>query len=266
VNDNNRSTKNNSRELPCIWMLAGVLNYKLCHRQYECEQCEVNMALQGIGEAADESGREQSGVRSEYGGSAADKQVATYLSQIMEGSKLYLDRCYSQTNFWLRPGEENDVILGLDENLLRILLPITRIVPPDPGRRLQRDQFCSLIVRDDMTIPLHSPISGEVIEVNTEGLSELTGSSCRPGQQADWMFRINPAEDVNNIADLCRGEEMLRWYLGRIRLLKQYLRDALSDSAVDAVGVTMADGGESEVNLETILGTESYQNLIREIF
>jgi hypothetical protein len=29
----------------CIWMLAGVIDYKLCDREYDCEHCLLDIAL-----------------------------------------------------------------------------------------------------------------------------------------------------------------------------------------------------------------------------
>lgn len=34
-------------ELKCVWMVAGVLSYRLCNRAYECESCLLDKALQG---------------------------------------------------------------------------------------------------------------------------------------------------------------------------------------------------------------------------
>jgi hypothetical protein len=31
--------------LKCVWMLAGVVDYKLCDRQYDCEHCPLDSAL-----------------------------------------------------------------------------------------------------------------------------------------------------------------------------------------------------------------------------
>lgn len=29
----------------CVWMDAGVVNYKLCDRGYDCERCPLDLAL-----------------------------------------------------------------------------------------------------------------------------------------------------------------------------------------------------------------------------
>ena len=35
--------------LPCVWMSAGVINYRLCDREYECESCPLDTAIRGRG-------------------------------------------------------------------------------------------------------------------------------------------------------------------------------------------------------------------------
>jgi len=41
-----KSTQNNPAEnVPCIWMTAGVISYKLCNFGYECETCPFDQAM-----------------------------------------------------------------------------------------------------------------------------------------------------------------------------------------------------------------------------
>jgi len=80
------------------------------------------------------------------------------------------------------------------------------------------------------------------------------------------MFKIYPEERTKSTGDLCQGENMLRWYVQKINLIKRYLRDLFSKSAIGEIGTTMTDGGEAELNLENILGREQYRDLVREIF
>jgi hypothetical protein len=32
-------------EHPCLWMMAGVMAYKLCEREYQCESCPLDMEM-----------------------------------------------------------------------------------------------------------------------------------------------------------------------------------------------------------------------------
>lgn len=29
----------------CVWMAAGVLTYKLCNKEFQCETCKLHLAL-----------------------------------------------------------------------------------------------------------------------------------------------------------------------------------------------------------------------------
>lgn len=33
--------------LPCVWMSAGLVAYKLCDRNFECEGCPFDLAMRG---------------------------------------------------------------------------------------------------------------------------------------------------------------------------------------------------------------------------
>ncbi|HYW69484.1 MAG TPA: hypothetical protein VE961_00530 [Pyrinomonadaceae bacterium] len=39
------STLRPAPSLYCVWMDAGVVNYKLCDRSYDCERCPLDQAL-----------------------------------------------------------------------------------------------------------------------------------------------------------------------------------------------------------------------------
>ena len=48
-------------ELPCVWVSAGVLSYRPCDREYECEGCPLYLALRGGGAGAVDGGRRSAG-------------------------------------------------------------------------------------------------------------------------------------------------------------------------------------------------------------
>jgi hypothetical protein len=34
--------------LPCVWMSAGLVSFKLCDREGECESCPFDRAMRGL--------------------------------------------------------------------------------------------------------------------------------------------------------------------------------------------------------------------------
>ena len=254
------------RDLPCIWMMAGVVNFKLCDYQYDCEHCPFDRAFHTS--EPESQGNLSTGMQSLPEISPTqlpeivDEQVNFYLTKLIAGSKLYLDRCYSHSHFWMYPESAQSVVVGFDQNIFKLLEPVARIVPPEPGSELSRDQLCALVIHGDRSIPLHSPLTGQVIEVNNQYLDEIHDQE---HASDPWFFKIRPVKKANVTGDLCQGEAMLNWYVGKIRAIKTHLWNRLSHSADANIGVTMADGGAPEMNLEKVLGTDTYWECIKQI-
>ena len=104
-----RPLRNDPQERPCVWVMAGVLNYRRpCHRNHECEECELYQALQGSG-LGEEAGvgkpsprARESGARDRVGEGVLDEMVSAYIVQLTEGCDLHLDRPYSSGHFWIK--------------------------------------------------------------------------------------------------------------------------------------------------------------------
>jgi len=272
------SISHKQREPPCIWVLAGVLNYRLCDRSYECEGCELFHALAGGGMRADrsagalESGAGHDAARPGTPASSVswtEEQVAAHLYHVLGDCQLSLDRHYRPPHFWLLDEGEGDVRVGLAGHVLRILSPIDEIVTPGVGLQLKRGQPCGWITRNGVAISLAMPISGVVCAVNdsSDALGEASWAlgEARPDSGDPWLFRVESSEPLSEVEGLLRGEEMLLWYLDSIRTLKRYLREAVSSPAAEALGAVMADGGAREPYLEDVLGRARFERLLEEI-
>ncbi|MBI4538296.1 MAG: hypothetical protein HY704_02130 [Gemmatimonadetes bacterium] len=262
------SARQRAQELPCIWVLAGVLSYRLCDRNYQCEGCELHHALRGKDRYRREAdsrlgpgtGPGPEGATPE---TALEERVGSCLSSLVAGCKLHLDRFYTRAHFWLHPHHGDRVALGLDDHILRLLRPIDEIVAPRAGLRIRRGEPCGWIARRKMALPLETPISGEVEAVNEMYLEAVRTTTT--SRDADpWLLRLLPGEPLGAVDGLCRGEGALSLYLRNIQLVKQYLREALSSGPVPGLGLTLPDGGVRELDLEAILGPEGFERLVHD--
>ncbi len=249
-------------ELPCVWVLSGILNYHLCDRDYDCEGCDLFQALRGRTPTASRSG--PGADRSRRGDDRTtvdwlDEVVGSYLSHLLMDCRLYLDRWYRPPHMWLFDHEAT-VSVGLDPQMVRLLEPITEVVTPGAGVFLDRDQPCGWISRRHRTHALSMPIAGEILERNPR--TETPGRACR---ETDWLFRVQPAEPVEDVPGLLRDEEALLWHAERIRILKKHLRAALLPADTGRIGPIMSDGGTLDPALEDVLGSDRFNQLIDEI-
>ena len=233
-------------DLPCIWVLSGVLSYRLCDRDYECDGCELYHALSGEGRASCHHGEGRSPEPIDIPDAASPSgQANSHLSHLLAGCRLYLDRPYRPPHFWLTESEDGLVTVGLDGSLLRMLSPIRRVVSPGVGLCLERDQPCGWIAREHVAVPLKMPVAGEVVESNVS-YSECS-EPCRLPDGEDWWIRVRPAEPLEKVPGIVRGEDTLAWYADRLRIVKKAILASLTGGTDTCVGPLLADGGTPQI-------------------
>ncbi len=251
-------------ELPCIWVLSGVLSYHLCDRDYECDGCELYHALSGEGRASCHHAERLSPESIDIPAAASPSgQASSHLSHLLSGCRLYLDRPYRPPHFWLTETGDDLVTVGLDGSLLRMLSPIRRVVNPGPGLYLERDQPCGWIAREHMAVPLKMPISGEVVETNAA--YGAMDEPCRLQDGEDWLFRVRPSESLQDVSGIVSAEDTLAWYADRLRTVRQAILAAVAGPAGSAVGPVLADGGVPQPSLERVLGKQAFEELVARI-
>jgi len=261
----------NRQDPPCVWVSAGVLNYRPCDRNYNCEECELFRALQGsvpavsapLSPPENELGEESNSLPPPSASRGVEGVVSAYVGQLTEGCALHLDRLYSPEHFWIQEGPPGEVLLGFDCQTIRILFPLDNIILPGPGVWVKRGTAMGWIRRGHLAVPLTAPLSGEVLEVNDSLVEELKEEGF-PRSQTPWLVRLSPHESMNEIPDFLSGEAMLRWYTEKLGLIRCYLQEAV-DPGVDT-GQTLNDGGEPNRNLEEVLGSGPFQELLDELF
>jgi hypothetical protein len=114
-----------------------------------------------------------------------------------------------------------------------------------------------------MAVPLRMPIAGEVVETNAAYAE--AGEPCRLPEGDDWLFRVRPSESLNSVPMLVRGEDTLAWYADRLRAVKRAILASVTLPLESAVGPVMADGGEPQPSLSSVLGKQAFEDLIAEI-
>jgi glycine cleavage system H protein len=242
---------------PCVWVLAGVLSYRLCDRDFQCDQCELHHALQGRPFPAGALAGHETPVPE------ANQGVSGFLCRLLDGCTLHLDRPYTASHFWLAPSSNHEVLVGLNDYIVKALEPIDEIVSPGVGTWLTRDQPCGWMKRGHVAIPLRMPLSGEVTGFNQAYASK---PAARGGDEEDWLFRLAPHEALDGLPGLFCGPRALGWHLDKLRLLGRYLTEAVGPEGAREVGATLADGGLPVHNLEAVIGPEPFQRLVDELF
>lgn len=247
---------------PCIWMEAGVIDYRLCDRHGDCEGCPFDAALRGRRPSrADEaatalpaqtglpSGLEASRPSIEPGG---DRSV---IAGFLFDRSLFYDRHHT----WARVEGRGRVRVGLDDFARRLVAPLTSVCLPQVSQRVTRDSCSWRVVCDICETALSVPIAGTVVSVNAELLRDPALVDRDPyGKGA--CFEIEPHSLSHGLRRLHFGEEAALWYHEEAGRLRRELDRALP--ARTSVGPTMADGGAFVESPSRLLPPEAWRRLL----
>jgi len=220
--------------LPCVWMLAGILSYRLCDRGYDCERCPLDAALQGSASPASSRARAS---RWEFPG----------------------DRLYHPRHGWVQPLADSRARVGLDVLAARLLDRLSAAVLPAVGARLEPGGTIGWFADEGELIPVRAAVPGVVERVNRRAQSDpalIAGSPYGEGWLLELRCDANPAS-IPHLLPAGQAERRAALQLARL------CREAkLSTEASELVGATLADGGEPTGRLRQAGGPERYHRWI----
>ncbi|MBI5779431.1 MAG: glycine cleavage system protein H [Planctomycetes bacterium] len=99
------------------------------------------------------------------------------------------DLYYSETHLWLKLEEKNEVVLGVTDYLIRNMETINSIKLPKVKSEIEQDAFFCEIDTDDGLTTLISPVSGKILEVNSD-LTKNHNLLLEDNYDEGWLLRI----------------------------------------------------------------------------
>jgi glycine cleavage system H lipoate-binding protein len=211
---------------PCLHHMKGRINFKVCSREYKCEDCEFDQFFDD-----------------QYRVHAVVKPI-DFID--VEGIKIPHGFYFHKGHTWVKVEEGSDVRIGLDDFILRVLGPPDRIEAPLIGKTLEQNADDILLNRGTNKAGVLSPISGVVTAVNANVRNN--GSRAHRDPYADgWILRAHSKNLRKDLLTLMIGSETKDFYKSEMNRLYQ----AIEDEA----GPLAADGGQ--------LGTDIYGNIPR---
>src|SRR5512140_1095357 len=182
-------------EQKCVWMTAGILSYQLCERQFDCDHCPLDSALRTFPQRA-----------------SAEPIDAPKRANPPERKKLLSGHLYSRKHCWIKSNEDATVRIGL-EPLLASMLPGTKtVVLPSVGDRVQINKACAWVVLEGGTLPIVSPLDGEVCRTNANLVDRPHDIRDDPFDKG-WLFDVTTGEEIFNLSFLFRMGEADRLYV-----------------------------------------------------
>lgn len=223
--------------LPCIWMNAGLVSYKLCDLEFECERCPFDASIRG-------------------GRPVTDRLKESSISSKWEFRP---DRYYDRFHGWIQPLNGTEIRYGLDVFAGHLLSHANSIVLPPMHTRLYKGRLACWILDEAEVIPLRSPVTGNVSQINLMVQKNPSLISFSPYDKG-WLLDISCDEAPDIHQGLLSKEQIEEETAIQLKELNIIALKNLPDQS--EVGTTLADGGEPLTDLRQILGSRRYYDTI----
>ncbi|VVE40599.1 glycine cleavage system protein H [Pandoraea capi] len=98
---------------------------------------------------------------------------------------------YTESDEWARLEADGTVTVGITDFAQESLGDIVFVELPDVGRTVAADEASTVIESVKAAADVHSPVSGEIIEVNQKvpGSPDLINGDA----YGNWLFRVKPS-------------------------------------------------------------------------
>lgn len=261
IDDNKNSNPKfvTSNDDKCVWMSAGVVSYKLCDLEFDCEHCAYDRII-------------RSKISSEIVNGNYKISNNAKIVNYSEQAKMLIDKLinaeidptyyYSKNHLCFCDSEAGMVLIGIDNLLANILNYLTCIVLLPVGESVkQRKSFCWLI-QQGRTLTLYSPISGTIIQnnpllINSPDIIRTTDF------QKSWLTKIKLNKD-SRLEDYYTGEKARVWFQNELKQTKDTFYEIIEKHRT-LTSPTQFDGGVFSTSLSEIIPYGEYWNILRNL-
>jgi len=188
-------------ERPCLLYANGLIDYKICCKNYECVFCEFDRYFS-----------EQHQVHA----------VVRPLDVLnVRGFRMPQGYYFHLGHTWVRIEENADVSIGLDDFALRLLGPLDHIDTPLIGNAVSQGKPVIIIGRGSNKASVLSPVSGVVSAINLS-VKENAAIAAEDPYAHGWILKVHTENLRHDLKNLLIGSEAVQQLEQEIdRLLRE---------------------------------------------
>ncbi len=166
---------------------------------------------------------------------------------------------YHPGHTWVKVEKADEVRIGIDSFLGKMIERVTVIVLPlSGGRCLQGETLCS-IIQEEGILHIVFPVSGSILSVNQKLKDEPELVTEDPLGEG-FLLRLRPENLQRDQKHLFFGEAAFSWYQKELERFKTAVVSELYGQ--ERVGMTMQDGGIRLRDIKRLVGRERYIQLV----
>ncbi len=236
----NINNQNRLENYKCIWMSSGVVEYKLCDKNFACENCEFDRVIRNV------SNHKENDVEI----LKTSKEVITTI----------IDKLKPETNIEKVSVLKNQLMvknlfsdihyIGINPGIFSLLDNITGVIIQDSRNFINKDEEFFTLKGDWGEVTFTAPMDFFFLGKINTAVSDFINNK--------WFGMIQTVPQSINSASLS---------LENLNLIISKTKEELFHYNIThpEVGNTMYDGGEYHKFLYQIIGKEAYLNLLNKL-
>ena len=263
---------------PCIWMQAGVVEFKNCNNFGDCTTCKYDLGMrkrveQGKQTSWQDAMRRREGLERicrhsltnriekrrcayDYECSKCDfdqffedvwstkTKTIPHEVQTIKGFRVPMGYYFHNGHTWARIESGGYIRVGMDDFSLKLFGKVDALDLPLMGKELDKDRVGWGLKRKNNVADVLSPVDGVIVEVNSD-VRERPELANQGAYENGWLFIIRTPDIKGTVKKLMTDAESLNWMNGELNTLENMIEKV--------AGPLAADGG--------YLGEDIYGNL-----
>ena len=257
-------------ESPCIWMEAGIIDFKLCDRNHNCDDCPFNEIMRrgGDSQQIDNFIKHTEYINVKESGY---KDKTKYLNDFKKSFDIFEkfrrftfnpDIYYGSYYWYVKLANKNIVQIGLNDNAIKMLPPLKDIIISQPDVMLKKDQSLCWLFTNIGSFYLKAPLNGKVTRINPELLSIINTFN---ENQKVWILELFATDLQYQIKNLVKGVKAKQFLIDQQNLIINTFKSQVKKIS-NELGPTLQDGGIPLFRLENVIGPHKYLDIIIQLF
>jgi CheY-like chemotaxis protein/glycine cleavage system H lipoate-binding protein len=146
----------------------------------------------------------------------------------------------SPSHSWLSLAMNGMVRVGIDDFTHKTLGRVDSVELPGKGRMVTKGSPLFSIQQGNLSLPIPSPVSGKVTDVNAQLLDNPELIKLKP-YDLGWICKIEPTKLTDDLKEMKVGEDAVAWYREEIERFTKMKKDIAQE---DAAAGAASDAGE----------------------
>ncbi len=257
-------------ESPCIWMEAGIIDFKLCDRNHTCDDCPFNKIMTS-GEHSYHINHfinnEELATIMEPGSDDRSKYVndpkkAFDIFEKFRHFSFDPDIYYSNYYWFSELTDKTKIRIGLNNNALKMLPPLKEIIITQSGVTVESGQPLCWLFTNIGSLSFNAPLNGKVTKINPKLLSLINTFN---ENHNVWILELLLPDFQNQMKTLLKGEKAKQFLLEQQNLIIKTFETHVKKISHESEP-TLQDGGMPLFRLEYVIGPHKYLEIITHLF